>query len=304
MVRMSKVKISVVINTLNEENNIASAMASVKWADEVIVCDMYSEDKTVLVAKRLGAQIYYHKKTGFVEPARNYAISKAKGDWVLILDADEEVGQKLKDELVKLSEENSIDYLKIPRKNIIFNKWMKNAIWWPDYNIRFFKKGVVKWSDRIHRPPEVVGIGHQLPIKEELAIIHHHYNSVGQFIDRMNRYTDVQAVELIESGYKFMWRDVIRKPLSEFLSRYFAGNGYQDGLHGLALSMLQAVSFVVVYLKVWEKEGFEHESIPPKVMEEEIKSGGQELKYWLNYVSLSKSPLKAIFQKIHNKLRR
>lgn len=297
-------KISVVINTLNEEANIERAISSVKWADEIVLCDMYSDDKTVLIAKRLGAQIYYHKKTGFVEPARNYAISKAKGDWILILDADEEINKELQEELVKISQDDSVDYLKIPRKNIIFNKWMRNACWWPDFNIRFFKKGSVKWNGFIHRPPEIVGIGHELPPREELAIVHYHYTSVGQFIERMNRYTDVQAKELIDAGYRFSWRDILEKPLSEFLSRYFAGRGYQDGLHGLALSLLQGVSFLVMYLKIWDKSGFVPTGIPVNLMQSEVKSSSEQIRYWLDYVSLSPSPIKAIFQKIHNKFKK
>ncbi len=297
-------RISVVINTLNEEANIGRAMDSVKWADEIIVCDMHSEDKTVLIAKRLGAQIYYHSRTGYVEPARNYAISKAKGDWILILDADEEISKELKEVLIKISEESSVDYLKIPRKNLIFNRWIKNAHWWPDFNIRFFKKGAVKWNDQIHRPPEVIGIGHQLSPKEDVAIIHYHYNSLGQFIERMNRYTDAQALELMETGYKFRWQDILEKPLSEFLSRYFAGRGYQDGLHGLALSLLQAISFVVMYLKIWEKGNFVYTPVPIDLVKTEVELSSKQIKYWLHYVSLSPNPIKTILQKIHNKFRR
>src|SRR3989338_6180720 len=96
-------KISVVINTLNEEQNIERAIKSVNWADELIVCDMYSEDKTVEIAKKLGAKIFFHKREDFVETARNFAVSKASNDWVLVLDPDEEVIDSLKERLIEIS---------------------------------------------------------------------------------------------------------------------------------------------------------------------------------------------------------
>lgn len=274
-------KISVVINTFNEEQNIEIAIKSVKWADEIIVCDMHSDDKTSEIAKKLGAKVVFHKKMEYVEPARNFAISKASNEWILILDSDEEVPLSLSEKLGEVSKKmEQIDYVRIPRKNIIFGKWMKGAMWWPDYNIRFFKKGMVVWSNKIHRPPKTIGVGIDLQADEKWAIIHMNYQRVSQFIERMNRYTNVEAEELIREGYKFEWPDLIRKPLAEFLSRFFANKGYMDGLHGLALSLLQAFSFLIVYLKVWEKSGFQEKVIQLSQIEEERKRGAYEINYW------------------------
>src|SRR3989344_1312352 len=109
-------KISVVINTLNEEKNIERAMKSVNWAGEIVVCDMYSEDNTVEIAKKLGAKICFHKKTNYVEPARNFAISKATGDWILVLDADEEIPDSLSKRLQEIAEKmHQINFVEIPR---------------------------------------------------------------------------------------------------------------------------------------------------------------------------------------------
>lgn len=274
-------QISVVINTFNEEKNIKRAIESVAWADEIIVCDMYSADKTVEIAKKLGAKVVFHKKLSYVEPARNFAISKASNDWVLILDPDEEVSGSLKDRLVEIAYKmDNINYVKIPRKSLIFGKWMQASMWWPDLNIRFFKKGKVIWGDKIHRPPEALGEGLDLPAEEKLSIIHHNYQTIGQFIERMNRYTDIQAKELQEEGYKFSWKDLLQKPLNEFLSRFFANKGYQDGLHGLALSILQAFSFLVVYLKVWEKLKFKEQEIDLSELKSEVKISGKAIEYW------------------------
>ena len=255
-------KISVVINTLNEASDLEQALESLKWADEIIVCDMYSDDNSVEIAKKYGAKVVFHKRVSHVELARNYAISKASNDWILILDPDEEIPESLasriQDITVKMEQ---INFVEIPRKNLIFNKWMKASMWWPDYNIRFFRKGTVVWGEKIHLDPHIKGEGIKLEMEEKYAMIHHHYTSVSQFIERLNRYTTVQAKELHSDGVKFDWADLISKPLGEFLGRFFANKGFEDGLHGLSLSLLQAFSFLVVYLKLWELQKFRDTNI-------------------------------------------
>lgn len=294
--------ISVVINTLNEGKHLPRVLASVSWADEVVVCDMHSGDDTVEIAKKLGAKVVYYKKISFVEPARNFAISKTSSDWVLVLDPDEEVPFELGEKLQEMAKkQDAPDYIEIPRKNIIFGRWMKASMWWPDYNIRFFKKGAIVWDDKIHRPPKTSGQGFQVPEEERYALVHYHYDGVSQFIERMNRYTDVQAREVHDSGYKFSWQDLVEKPLGEFLSRFFLNRGFEDGLHGLALSLLQAFSFLVVYLKVWEKEGFEQKNLKLSEVSEVSKKAGMEVDYWLKFSGLSKNTFKRLIQKARNK---
>lgn len=290
--------ISVVINTLNEEKNIGRAIRSASWADEILVCDMYSEDKTVEVAKKMGAKVVYHKKVGYVEPARNFAISKASNDWVLILDADEEISTSLKEKIREMvSKPIKSDFVQIPRKNIIFGRWMRASLWWPDYQIRLFKKGFVEWSDQIHRPPKTSTHGLKLLPEEKWAIIHHHYQTISQFVERMNRYTTIEADELRKVGYRFKWTDLIQKPLDEFLSRFFANKGYLDGLHGLSLSLFQACSFLVVYLKVWEIEKYKEADVSMKEMEILRRQSTHKLDWWFNNVSKRKSFWKKFKQK-------
>ena len=296
-------KLSVVINTFNEEKNIERAIKSVGWADEILVCDMYSDDNTAVIAKKLGAKILFHKRVGFVEPARNFVISKAEGEWVLVLDADEEIPDSLRDKIKEvISSGGVLTHVEIPRLNIIFGKTMKAAMWWPDYNIRLFKKSSVTWSNKIHSKPKTEGQGLRLSELERFAIIHHHYETISQFLLRLDRYTTVQAKELKESGYEFDWRDLFSKPLGEFLSRFFANRGFDDGLHGLALSLLQAFSHLVMYLKVWELKGFPDKSINLSELKKESDKNGAEIDHWLKYGNLSKNKLKRIIQKIKNKI--
>jgi len=276
-------KISVVINTFNEEKNIRKAILSVAWADEIVVCDMQSVDETVKIAKSLGAKVVSYKQVNFVEPARNFAISSATSEWILILDADEQVPETLVTRLKELVKKNiSASYVEIPRKNIIFNKWIKYTGWWPDYQIRFFKKGSVTWNNEIHSRPQTKGVGLTLESEEKWAIIHHNYQTVSNYLDRMGRYTEIQAEELFKSGYRFRWQDLFEKPLSEFLSRYFSNHGYKDGLHGLSLSLLQAFSFFVLYLKIWEKTGLKEQDLGLAEFEGETKLISKDVDYWIN----------------------
>ncbi len=295
-------KISVVINTRNEENNLPRALASVKeLADEVVVVDMHSTDKTVEIAKKAGAKVYSHKETGYVEPARNFALRQAQGEHILVLDADEEVTPSLARTLKKLAENPKADFYRLPRKNIIFGKWIEHSRWWPDYNIRFFKKGKVSWSEIIHSVPETQGKGLDLPAEEENAIAHYNYTSISQFIERANRYSDIQAEFLIKNGYVFSWGDLIKKPVGEFVSRFLAGEGYKDGVHGLALGILQAFSEFVVYLKTWEKGNFKEHELHQDEVGREMEGAATELRYWLAQKGMKKQN---VFGRILHKLSR
>lgn len=298
---MVKNKISVVINTFNEEKNIARALGSLKWADEVVVCDMYSSDQTAEISKKMGAKVVLHKPKKYVELVRNFNISQASNDWILILDPDEEISESLAKKLQDLVDIEEASFVEIPRKNIIFGKWMQNSMWWPDYNIRLFKKGSIIWGEEIHRPPKTEGNGLRLAPEEGFAIIHHHYESISQFISRMDRYTDAQSEELVKNGYKFNWVDIIHKPTGEFLSRYFANRGFEDGLRGLALSLLQAFSYLVMYLKVWEIDKFKEADVSFRKVVSEGKSAGKEINYWFKYGNLSDNSIIRAMQKIKNK---
>lgn len=300
------IRISAVINTLNEEKKIGRCLASLKgFANEIIIVDMMSTDSTVEIAKKYGAKVFKHKRLSFVEPARNFAISKAKYDWVIILDPDEELKEGLKTFLKQEVKKPQADYYRIPRKNIIFNKWMKHSGWWPDYNIRFFKKGSVSWNEVIHSVPMTTGKGLDLPENQDLAIKHRHYSSVEEYITRMNRYTTIQARNLNRSGIEFKWRDTLLKPSSEFLRRYFAEQGYKDGLHGLVLSLLQVLSELVVYVKLWQKQKFRKRKINADDTFNELSLISKDFIWWMyeSKIKDSKNLLTKLWLKIKRKLK-
>jgi len=276
-------KLSVVINAQNVESDLPQAIASVKsFADEIVVIDQNSTDKTSEVAKKLGAKVYNHESVSHVEKARNFAISKASNEWVLVLDPDEEIPKKLGEKIKQIIKNPNADYYRLPRKNIIFGRWIKHSRWWPDYNIRLFRKNFVSWNEIIHTVPMTQGAGDSVVDEEDLAIIHHNYNTIEEYLERLNRYTSLHAKIRFDEGYKFSWKDVLVKPSNEFLSRYFFGEGFKDGLHGLALSLLQAFSEMVVYLKIWQLNKFKDENIDLKEVTDLMRDEEKELHYWQN----------------------
>ncbi len=275
--------LSVVIIAWNEEENLARVLSSIKkLANEIVlVVDKDTTDNTAEIGKSFGCKIFFHPHTGIVEPMRNFAISKARGDWILLLDADEEVTESLSYHIKKSLEDNKIDYFRIPRKNIIFGKWIKSSHWWPDYVYRLFKKGSLTWDKTIHSLPFTKGEGGDFKAIEDLAIIHHNYNTIWEYLEQINRYTDHQLKSIQATGYSFAWQDLLTKPANEFLNQYFSRNGYKDGIHGLVLALLQAFSEFTLYAKLWQERGFVSESVSSREVTKLLTKKSAEYKWWL-----------------------
>lgn len=271
--------LSVVINAQNVEKELETCLKSVKdLSSEIVVIDQESIDNTAKVAKKFGAKVYSHKKVPYVELARNFALEKARGDWVLLLDPDEEVSKTLRAQIDNIIKNPKADYYRLPRKNIIFGKWIEHTLWWPDYQIRLFKKGFVVWHNEIHSIPITQGRGLDLPDEEKYAITHNNYQFVDQYIEKLSRYTSAQAKDSTE---KFEWKNLIRKPVNEFINRYFNGKGYLDGVHGLALSLMQSFSELIVVVKIWQNEKFKEEDVNKKEIKQELNKSMHDVKWWI-----------------------
>lgn len=288
--------LSVVISTWNEADNLPVAVKSVSGlADEIVVVDTGSTDDTVKVAEKLGCKVYHHKFTGIVEPVRNFSIGKARGDWILLLDADEEIPEKLASAIRKAISGGGVDYYRIPRKNIIFGKWITSSHWWPDYVYRLFKKGFVVWDEAIHSVPATRGRGEDFPADEDEAIVHHHYSSVSQYLGRIGRYTDFQLQLLQDKHTQFSWGQLVTEPAGEFIRQFFARKGYKDGVHGLALACLQSFSHLVLYLKLWQAGGFVQEQVKLSRFGSLVTEQFKQMRWWIYE---GRGPVYKIWRKI------
>ncbi|OFX20553.1 MAG: hypothetical protein A2041_06685 [Bacteroidetes bacterium GWA2_31_9b] len=293
--------LSVVIIAWNEEKNLPRVVASVKdFAEEiVVVADKESIDKTSQIAKKLGCKVFYHEHIGIVEPIRSFAIGKAKNEWILLLDADEEVTESLAAKIREITKESLVDFVRIPRKNLIFGKWIKSDHWWPDYVYRLFRKDALTWDKAIHSVPFTRGKGLDLPPEEQYSLIHHHYTSIFEYVDKINRYTDHQKDVVLAKGYRFVVSDLITKPLDEFIRQYFARHGYREGIHGLSLGLLQAFSELILYLKLWQDGGFVSNSLDPNSVKQFVINKSHEYAWWEYQTRIDESN---IFGKLWYKL--
>lgn len=298
--------LSVIISTKNHAQIIERALKSVSFADEIIVVDMFSQDDTVEIAKKYTKKVFQHKDLGYVEPVRNFSIGKTTGDWILIIDADEEVSPGLKkaiSSIVKAKDQTVLpDCFYLPRKNIIFEKWIEKSGWWPDYQLRFFRQGHVEWSDQIHSVPITKGEVKEFPAQEKFALLHHNYQSITQFIDRLNRYTTIQSKEKKDEK-TVSSQDVLKEFSSSFLQRLFAKKGIEEGLHGVSLSILQSTADAVVKMKNWENQGFSQSSKDEINSLQLMNQFKKELAYWIANAQINRSKgIKKIMWRLRRKL--
>lgn len=243
--------ISVNIICRNEEKNIEDCLKSVLWADEIIVVDAESADRTLEIAKKYTDRVFVNKWEGFAKQ-RTFALEKSKKDWVLALDADERCSSGLKEEIVSFiaSNNHNIKGFKLPRQNYFLGKWIKYGGWYPGYQLRFFKRSNVKVSDRlVHEGYEVDGdIG---VMKND--IIHYTVQSVFEFMNRVNGYSNLKAEEKSKNG-NIGFLDIFIQPLKSFVVQYIFKGGFRDGLHGLMVYNFDAITRMLTYMKIWEKQ--------------------------------------------------
>lgn len=246
--------ISVVINTLNADRLLDKCLESVKKADEIIICDMHSEDKTIEIAQKHGCKIVYHERTGIVEPARNWAMEQATGDWILVLDADEIVTPELWDYLKEYANNPKPNHYAcwIPRETAMDGKILKS--WYQSGCKRFWKKGICTYTDIIHQMP-ITHEGEDFWIKGKgKYIIHYHMPSISCFNEKIDRYTDFELKKFIEKGKKFSSFKLYTRPCYEFFKFYVLKGGIFDGVHGFIFAKMQAYYKFMQWAKLYEKE--------------------------------------------------
>lgn len=251
-----------------------------KIADEVMVVDIGMDESLKQEVVKMKKVTYIEEDhVPYVELIRERVKNKAKYEYVLFLDADEELPQTLIEELKKTYKKH--DAIQIARKNMVFGSWVQHSRWWPDSQIRLFKKDALTWPTKIHQQPIVSGEIHELPTTEELAILHHNYDSIDDFVSRMMRYAKVEATEKIEQKKEYHLQEAVRTAISEFVGRYFAGEGYKDGMMGFTLAMLQLFYSFLVYFYYWEKRKYSADIEEPALnIKRFFAQGLMEVIYW------------------------
>jgi glycosyltransferase involved in cell wall biosynthesis len=251
-------KISAVLIVRNEEKNIERCLKSIYWVDEIIVVDQSSTDKTVEIARKYTDKIYITENKLICEPDREFAISKAKNEWIIYIDADEVITQDLRKEIIKLVEENIFEVGLIPRETFFLGRPIKTCGWWPGYVPRLFKKGKVLFSEKIHFDGQIVS-SKIYYLKNPL--LHYSYNSLDDWIDKFKRYTAVMAYEYYQENMKINFKNTIReiilRPVYFFILKYFILKGFKDGWRGFFISFSSALTVIFSYFKlieIYEKE--------------------------------------------------
>ncbi len=244
--------VTVTVFTRNEETNIKECIKSAKLlSNDILVVDMESTDKTVEYAKSMGAKVLNFPYSFYVEPARNFGIKKAKGEWVFVLDADERITKELAEEIKNRCGKEEYSFYKVIRKNIFGGrKWLKHGGWWPDYQIRFIKKSAfVNWPKKIHSTPEIKGKGGIL----KSPLLHFFHGDFEKMVEKTIIFEGIEASLLYQARRSVRVVTFFRKFLGELYRRLLKNKGFLDGEIGIIESFYQAFSKTITYLFLYEK---------------------------------------------------
>lgn len=240
-------KISVTVITKDEEKNISDCLKSVEWADEIIVVDSDSSDRTIELAKKFTDKVIIRKWEGYV-PQKRYALSLTSNEWVLSLDADERVTTELKDEILKLSP-GEFSGFKIRRKNFLLKKEITSCGWEKDYQLRLFKNDMTELNERLVHE-KFVSQGKIGTLKNPM--IHYTFSSFSEYFSKINHYTSLKAQELIQKNKRVNGWTIFSHTISAFFAFFIFRRGFKDGVYGLIISLLHSVSTMMNYIKLWE----------------------------------------------------
>jgi len=243
-------KISAIIITFNEENNIGDCLNSVKWADEIIIMDSKSSDKTAEIAYSFTKNIFFTDNLPYYAK-KNMAIEKASGEWILSIDADERVTDELKNEIISVINDPGLRFeaFDLKRKSFFISKFIRHCGWYPDYVTRLFKKSSgAKFSEKpVHEKLTPEGkIG-----KLNSDLLHYTNRDFEHYLKKLNIYTTYSANELYSAGKKAGIFDIFFRPAFTFIKMYFLKLGILDGFIGFILCFLSSIHVFVKYSKLY-----------------------------------------------------
>ncbi|MBQ6438311.1 glycosyltransferase family 2 protein [bacterium] len=306
-------RLSFVINTKNCAPTLRACLGSIlNVADEIVAVDMASTDGTIdIIRSYPGIKLYQYPdpEVGFADPARQFAIDKATGDWVAIIDSDEVMPPELADLMRQVAdgahppEVAPAAAYYIARRNIIWGQELEHTAWWPDFQLRLWRAGSVTWKPIVHSRPHIDGVTSQFPAREELAFVHYNYQTVDQYLDRTQKYATLLAAS---RGHKktiqaeWLWQNF----WDEWWRRGLAGNCFDDGSHGIALALLQAASELQITCKMWEDQGFPAQSLDQRQIRALYRRWHAEAAFWwADYFARHRRGLAKLYWRLRRKLK-
>lgn len=241
--------ISAVVLTHNEEQNINNCLDAIKWCDEIIVIDDNSIDHTVTFAEKQGAKVYIRPLDNNFSAQRNFGLKKARGDWILFVDADEIVSPALWFEIMQHTNNPTDNYsgFFIKRQDVLWNTLLKHGETGNVKFVRLAKKDAGEWTGAVH---EVWNINGGTAILNN-PLMHYPHMTVENFLREINFYTDIRVKELYSKKVKVVWVFIILYPILKFIQNYFIKQGFRDGIPGLVLAMMMAFHSFLVRSKLW-----------------------------------------------------
>lgn len=245
-------QVTAIVLTYNEAAHVVPCLRAVQWADHLLVIDSGSEDGTRTLAAANGAKVLFRPFTTWPEQ-RNYAMDQATTDWVLFIDADERVtldlAHAVRRAVVSAEQEGRVGYW-IPRQNLILGHWMRNAGWYPDFQLRLFRRSFARYdlSRPVHELVELAGKAGKL----EQLLVHLNYSSWAQFRAKQCHYAMLEAEQLKKDGVRPKPHNLVVQPLRELRRRYWELRGHRDGLLGLELSLALSWFTLVTYVYLWK----------------------------------------------------
>lgn len=239
-------KISATLITLNEEENLPRALASLSFCDEILIVDSGSSDRTVEIARDLGATVVVHDWDGY-ETQKNFAASEAVNHWILALDADEELSPLLRAEIERLAaEEPRFDAYDFPRRACYLGRWIRGGGWYPDRKIRLYDRRRARWvGEYVHE--RVICNGAVGSLRGDL--LHYTCNSIEDHARRIDRYTTLAARELVDRGRSAGLLRLALAPGWTFLRSYLLQGGFRDGFEGFVIARMAAYYVFLKYAK-------------------------------------------------------
>ncbi len=229
--------VSATVIAFNEEGKIADCLKSLSFANEIVVVDSHSEDRTREIAAELGAKVIERDWPGGHIEQKNFALSCAESEWVISLDADERISEKLEKEILRVLENPRADGYSIPRKVFYINRWIKHCGWYPAPKVRLVKKTKSRWGGV--NPHDALIVDGKV---EKLSgdIYHLSFDSIYDHFKTIDGFTRIGAVEALKAGKRARFTDITLRPLFTFVKMYFIKLGFMDGVPGLIICVLSA----------------------------------------------------------------